>query len=373
MLGARYELGEILGAGGWATVFRAQDRVLGRAVAVKVFRTDLAEANERDRSQAEMRLLAGLSHPGLVTVFDAGTDVGEYGRSSSYLVMELIDGPTLAAIIKRGPIRPVDVARVGAQLANALAYTHAKGVIHRDIKPANILLLDPARSHSEHVVAKLSDFGIARMVDGTRMTMDGTTVGTANYLSPEQATGGDLDQSTDVYSLGLVLLECLTGQVAYPGSGVHAAAARLHQPLPIPNTVDADWAGVLTAMTAQEPGRRPTAKQAAADLARLSKANLASAESDTVLLDAVSTDRLGPLPGLRWAPEPGRTRHLRVERAGRTHAVRWALLVLAIAVLLTVAVIFAVTRSGGRSGPPHYPSVPGQLGVDLHRLQQSVQ
>jgi serine/threonine protein kinase len=235
----RYELGEVIGVGGMARVHRARDTQLDRDVAVKVFRTDLDD-EAQSRAQQEMQTLASLSHPGLVTVHDAGP---------GYLAMELVEGPTLAAA------RSVDLVRVGAEVADALAYVHSQGVVHRDVKPANILLSDGG--------AKLTDFGIARVLDGARHTSTGLTVGTAPFLAPEQVTGDPVTPATDVYALGLVLLECLTGRREYDGSPVEAALARLTRRPDVPDTLPDPWPGLLRAMTARMPSMRPTAAEVA--------------------------------------------------------------------------------------------------------------
>jgi serine/threonine protein kinase len=235
----RYELGDVIGVGGMARVHRARDTVLDRDVAVKVFRADLDDEAEA-RAQQEMQTLAKLSHPSLVEVHDAGP---------GYLVMELVEGPTLATATS------VDLLSVGAAVAEALAYVHAQGVVHRDVKPANILLPETG--------AKLTDFGIARVLDGARHTSTGLTVGTAPFLAPEQVTGDPVTPATDVYALGLVLLECLTGKREYDGPPVEAALARLTRRPHIPDTLAEPWPGLLAAMTSRMPSMRPTAAEVA--------------------------------------------------------------------------------------------------------------
>ncbi|MFL6159564.1 MAG: serine/threonine-protein kinase [Marmoricola sp.] len=251
----RYDLEHLVGSGGTADVYQASDRVLGRKVAVKVLRSTSTSDADRARFAAEARLLASLNHPGLVTVLDAGIHHG-----CPFLVMELIEGPTLGQLIADGgAIDQSRVSAAGVQLAGALAYAHARGVVHRDVKPGNILCTD------DSVV--LTDFGIARIVaDATHHTRTGETIGSPAYLSPEQVSGDPLTTAVDVYSLGLVLLEALTGQRAYAGSPIEAAVARLTAAPDIPISLGARWTRLLTAMTQLDPARRPTAADVVVEL-----------------------------------------------------------------------------------------------------------
>ncbi len=256
LLAGRYRLLDTVGVGGMAEVHRAEDTVLGRQVAVKVFRPGWDDTARR-RFEAEVRTLAGLSHPGLVPVHDAGT-----GGDTPFLVMRLLEGRTLSAEIADGPLPTRRVRRLGAELAEALAYVHAQGVVHRDVKPSNVLFDALDRPY-------LADFGLAHLPGATRLTRSDQMVGTAAYLAPEQVRGTDVDHPADIYALGLVLLECLTGHREYPGSEVEAAVARLHRSPAIPGHLPADLAGLLSAMTASDPERRPTAL----DCARALQAN----------------------------------------------------------------------------------------------------
>ncbi|WP_226762007.1 serine/threonine-protein kinase, partial [Arthrobacter sp. SO3] len=257
LLGGRYRLGEVIGRGGMASVYSAKDMNLGRDVALKLFAPQSADPDELRRQEAEIELLATLNHPSLVTLFDAGTDSRIAEEPRPFLTMELVDGQDLRARIRHSPLPLDEIAVIGAGVSDALAYVHSLGIIHRDIKPANILLV-PVRP-GEPLRPKLTDFGIARLVDGTRLTATGTMVGTAAYLSPEQSRGADLGPASDIYSLGLVLLECIKGDVEYPGSAVESAVARLHRAPAIPGSVPAEWAQLLRAMTALDPLDRPSA------------------------------------------------------------------------------------------------------------------
>ena len=257
----RYHLRGLLGRGGMADVYLAQDEVLGRPVAVKVFHSATDALGDPRRQRHEAELLAGLNHPGLVTVFDAGVDPNQ---QRAFLVMEIVRGATLGARLTTGPLPENEVRDVGACLADALGYVHGHGVVHRDVKPGNVLFTDAENGRR----VKLADFGIARLADSANLTDAGLVVGSARYLSPEQALGAAVGPPTDVYALGLVLLECLTGAPAYPGAGIAAAVARLYRDPEVPDHVDPALGRLLVAMTSREPALRPTAREVAANLSR---------------------------------------------------------------------------------------------------------
>src|SRR5947209_3957545 len=206
IVGGRYRLDAEIGAGGMAVVYRATDLKLDRVVAVKVFRSEVAAAVDPQRTTREGRLLAGMQHPAVVSALDASSGDGDV----TYLVMELVEGDDLKTLLKRGPLDPDLARRVLIDVTGALALLHGRGVVHRDVKPANILVVRDTERHRTGITAKLTDFGIAQAVDGTRITATDTILGTAAYLSPEQVRGEPVGPATDVYSAGLVLIECLT-------------------------------------------------------------------------------------------------------------------------------------------------------------------
>ncbi|MFD3571924.1 protein kinase [Streptomyces sp. NPDC058667] len=243
----RYRLDELLGRGGAADVYEALDMRLRRPVAVKVFRPE-GEAQAEERFTDEGRLLAQLQHPGLVTLYDSGQE--EDGRP--FLVMQLIRGTTLSRRIAVAPMTPAEVARIGCALASALAHVHAAGVVHRDVKPSNILLDETGAPH-------LTDFGISRLLDTTTHTATGVLLGTAAYMAPEQVRGRGVGPAADIYSLGLVLLESLKGELEYGGAPLEAAVARLHRPPVIPPGLPADLVELLEAMTDPDERSRPDA------------------------------------------------------------------------------------------------------------------
>lgn len=263
VLADRYRLGELIGRGGMAEVYRADDLKLARQVAVKLLLDGVGEEADRGRFITEAQTLAALSHVNLVTVLDAGFGTRSQQAAATapehdrpFLVMELVDGPTWRQLMVNGPM-PVDqLAPIAAQVADALSYVHSRGVVHRDVKPGNVLIGDDG-------VAKLADFGIARLIEQrTHHTRSGVTLGTAAYIAPEQVSGGTVDGAADVYALGLVLLEAATGERAYGGTPAEAALARLHRAPEIP-PLEAGWDDLLRTMTALDPGDRPSAADVA--------------------------------------------------------------------------------------------------------------
>ncbi|MEA2630901.1 MAG: eukaryotic-like serine/threonine-protein kinase, partial [Chloroflexota bacterium] len=250
-LGGRYRLVELLGSGGMATIYRASDTGLGRDVALKLLRPEyLRDPDFSSRFRQEAQSAASLSHPNVVTVYDYGED-----PSGPYIVMELVDGEDLATILRRsGPLPPRQVARIGAGVARALAAAHARGLVHRDVKPGNVLIGTDGR-------VKVVDFGIARAMAEAQVTLPGMTLGSVHYFSPEQARGEPATTASDIYSLGIVLYEMLTGVRPWEGdSAASVALARLTGPIPDPAAVrpsiPADLAAITRRALALDPNDR---------------------------------------------------------------------------------------------------------------------
>jgi tRNA A-37 threonylcarbamoyl transferase component Bud32 len=256
-IAGRYTLDRIIGSGAAAVVYEGHDVVADQTVAVKVYRQDGSVLTGIQQSR-EIEALANLRHEGLVTLYDGGTETCPDGRT--YLVTDLVDGPTLAERLKGGPLDVAIVRDLAVGLAEALAHVHSRGFIHRDIKPANILL-------DEGDQPRLADFGIARALDGTVATATGAIAGTAAYLAPEQARGEAVGSPADVYALGLVLLEALTGRREYPGTAVESATARLFRRPVVPGGLPWHFTPLLKSMTDPDPARRPTAADVAVALA----------------------------------------------------------------------------------------------------------
>lgn len=286
---SRYAITGTLGEGGTSVVYSASDQHLGREVAVKVFKQAIS-GEDSSRQQVEIDVLAALNHHAVVTLIDAGIAPDPDGIPHRYLVLEHVDGLDLRRHIETAPLTLRQIAEIGSDLAEALEYVHARGVIHRDLKPGNILIVSDDEN-SGRTGARLTDFGIALASGMERATMDGMTTGTAAYLSPEQARGDDLTGASDVYALGLVLLECYTRVLAFPGNPVQSALARLRDDPPIPDDLPEDWRMLLRAMTAREPAERPVGRELAEALRQLEIGESSKHRADPVVVPESALDR----------------------------------------------------------------------------------
>ncbi|MCW2830083.1 MAG: serine/threonine protein kinase, partial [Aeromicrobium sp.] len=304
MLGGRYRLDTLIGGGGMGEVWRAHDDVLNRSVAVKIIRPHLAEdANVRARLRVEAQLAGSLHHPGIVDVFDYGEDE-EDGRAVPYLVMPLIDGAPLSAVLAdRGTLSTGETMAVVAEVAAALQTAHDAGIVHRDLKPGNILVTPDAR-------VLLVDFGIAQASGGEPLTQTGALVGTADYLSPEQARGRPATFASDLYSLGVVAHVCLTGELPFHrDTDVATAMAHLHDDPPgLPDSAPAEVSSLVGRLLAKEPDDRPASATAVAlDAAPLATSVPTSPDSapmldgEPTMLDAAARPQAS-LPGIVQRP-----------------------------------------------------------------------
>ena len=339
-LGGRYLIEGLVGRGAVSEVYRAEDLWEGRPVAVKVLRAGAADAVRFDK---EVQLLRGLRHAHLVTLCDSGEH-----RGLPYLVLDLHDR-TVADAIAAGPL-PVDaVARVGREVASALAYVHAAGIVHRDVKPSNLLLAADGG-------ARLADLGAARLVDSARVTATGMTIGTPAYLAPEQVSGADVGPAADVYALGLVLIEAASGRRAFEGSHPELLAARVARRPVVPAEVPGSWRALVAAMTDLDPARRPSA---AAVVEQLDPHRLAAAGSETEVL-AVATAAAGVPQGEQTAVLPARPVESAAAEPGlasvalaegpvrtwlRTHRERAALW--AVVAVVTLGLLVGLASAGG--------------------------
>jgi serine/threonine-protein kinase len=306
-LAGRYELGDRLGSGGMSTVYKAKDLVLERTVAVKVLAEHLSDDQRFvERFRREALAVAKLIHPNIVQVYDTGVD-----DSRHFIVMEYVEGRSGAQVLQRqGPIDPDTAAEVGVQACAGLDYAHRRGIIHRDVKPGNLMIDGGAIGGGGDLTVKLTDFGIARAVAQTRITQVGSVVGTAAYLSPEQVRGEEATPATDVYALGVVLYQFLTGRLPYEGSTLAELAVRQQNERPLPpSTYNADvpetlGGAVLRALEGDPTRRYPSADELAGGLQRGLRGE------DMTLPDAVGgtpTSVLGSETATRHLDETGHT------------------------------------------------------------------
>jgi serine/threonine-protein kinase len=352
-LSNRYTLTERLAAGGMGEVWAATDTVLSRTVAVKLLHPALSQESDFvERFRAEARHTAALYHPNIAAVFDYGEDDG-----TAYLVMELVVGQPLSRIIaERAPLSAQETIAILIQAAAALDAAHEGGVVHRDVKPANILVTPDG-------TAKLTDFGISRAVDSVPLTRTGQVLGTAQYLSPEQALGQSATASSDVYALGVVGHEMLTGERPFDtGNVVSTALAHVNQPPPpLPDTVPVGVRDVITAALAKDPADRPASAAAMAyslgmpgaafaspaPFAPLAPARLAAAAITPVPTQAVSVaTRAMPTPSMP-TEAPGI-----LDRRSRRP---WLMLLGAAAAMLAVLAFFALSQGDGGNDSPTAP------------------
>src|SRR5687768_252764 len=269
-LGGRYELGQVLGRGGMAEVYLAMDTRLGRTVAVKTLRADLArDPTFQARFRREAQSAASLNHPAIVAVYDTGEDYID-NVSIPYIVMEYVDGSTLRELLHSGrKLLPERTLEMTIGILQALEYSHRAGIVHRDIKPANVML-------TRNGQVKVMDFGIARAMGDSGMTMTQTSavIGTAQYLSPEQARGEQVDARSDLYSTGCLLFELLTGRAPFVGdSPVAVAYQHVREEPPAPSSLDPDIppaadAITLKALAKDRAQRYQTAAEMRADVGR---------------------------------------------------------------------------------------------------------
>src|SRR5690348_5957763 len=249
VLGGRYVLDEQIGIGGYGEVWRATDTVLSRPVALKLLHQRHAEQAETvARFRSEARNAAALSHENIAQVYDYGEAAG---GQPPYLVMELVAGASLEDVLAGGPLDAARTMDIVAQAAAGLEAAHAAGMIHRDVKPGNLLL-------TQSGTIKITDFGIAHTVGSASVTASGELVGTPGYLAPERAVGDGAGPASDLYSLGIVAYECLTGGRPFSGTPLEVALAHRDRPLPpLPATVAADVTAFVMQLTSKDPGCRP--------------------------------------------------------------------------------------------------------------------
>jgi serine/threonine-protein kinase len=356
LLNGRYELGDTIGSGGMGHVHRATDTRLGRPVAVKILRVGGGEddATARARFKAEATLAGSLHHPGIAQVYDVGEDESSPERSP-FIVMQLIEGTPLSRLLaERGAIRPDGVAKIVAQVADALDTAHSAGIIHRDLKPSNIVVTPEGR-------AVLVDFGIAWSAGSEPLTQTGSIIGTAEYFSPEQAAGRPATARSDLYSLGIVAYHCVTGTSPFKReTAVATAMAQLTGDLPpMGDSVPPALRTLITSLTQKDPEDRPSSAAAVSALANSETspatqivapvtsampATAASPQPTSVQPAAAAAPPPPPVLPPPSLPPPSQAD----DRERRSS--RW-LVIAVVAVLLLLAVVFGVQALGGDDDP----------------------
>jgi len=337
LLAGRYVLDEPIGAGGYCEVWRATDTVLARQVAVKLLHPGYASHGEAlARFKAEARHAGALSHENIARVYD----YGEPADGQSYLVMELVDGPSLADVLARGRLGVRPTMDTVAQVAAGLQAAHTAGLIHRDIKPANILFTSGGS-------VRITDFGIAHAVGSTPVTSTGMVMGTPGYIAPERVSGAQAGTASDLYALGIVAYECLAGSQPFAGGALDVAIAHRDRPLPpLPVSVPAEVAAFVMTLTAKDPAWRPASAGEAADQAGRLRDDLLSQEHRARAVPSVTL--AGPPPTIAddVRSRPRRRRPLAVA----------ALALAALTCLVLISVTGFASGSHPAGSPSHAPS-----------------
>lgn len=364
-IAGRYELGDRLGSGGMATVYLARDLLLDRDVAIKVLDERYAQDPAFvERFRREASAAAALAHPNIVTVYDRGQVEGTY-----YIVMEYIAGPDLKEVIRdRAPLPPDEAADYARQILAALGAAHRRGIVHRDVKPQNVMVGEDGR-------LKVTDFGIARAGAETGMTEAGSVIGTAQYLSPEQAKGDDVTPASDCYAVGIVLYEMLTGRVPFDGERpVTVAMKQLNEP-PVPprvfeRSIPQPIEDVVLRSLAKRPRDRFESAEAMADALRQAVAGeytgataVIAPATEATLVQPQATEATRVAPAARRTPPPPAD-----EPPVRR---RWPLWLAAVLVLILAGVAAGLLLRGGGGGDTvTVPDVTGeQIGDAVRELQ----
>ncbi|HXP36480.1 MAG TPA: protein kinase [Solirubrobacteraceae bacterium] len=360
LLGGRYRLDAQIGRGGMSTVYRAFDTVLERPVAIKLMHREIAsDSDQLERFRREARSVARLNHPHIVTVIDAGEEPSEDslepGVGTPYIVLEYVEGETLKQLIRaEGPLEITEAIAYAIEIARALGAAHERQIVHRDVKPQNVLI-------GEEGGAKITDFGIARTLTEEGLTVAGRVLGTTDYVSPEQALGQSVTGQSDLYSLGIVLYEMLTGQVPFTGETPVAVAMR-HVREQVPDVqalrpeVSAATASVVERAVAKDLDYRY--HDAGAMIADLEEV-LAIEASRSGQATGEVTSVLRTLPGDAQRRLPWRMRH----------PARWAASLALLAAIVAIAIVAASLQTHSGTGTP--PNVHSSAGLQAVALSQT--
>jgi eukaryotic-like serine/threonine-protein kinase len=365
LVGGRYELGDLIGYGGMAEVHRGRDVRLGRDVAIKVLRADLArDPSFLNRFRREAQSAAGLNHPSIVSVYDTGEDVGAGGTTQPYIVMEYVAGRTLRDILKtEGRLPARRAMEIAADVSAALDFSHRAGLIHRDVKPANVMITQTG-------AVKVMDFGIARAVadNSATVTQTANVIGTAQYLSPEQARGEQVDARSDVYSTGCLLYELVTGVPPFQGDSPVAVAyqhVRENPAMPssrVPGLPRALDSIVMKALAKNPQNRYQSAAEMRSDLQRALANQPVSAEA--VMTDAERTQFIARTP-----PPPAVLPNRDLDDADhdreRRNAIIWVAIVVALLLVVGIGAL-VIWRMGSNGSDTKKVAVPNLVGLSVH-------
>ncbi|RKN14010.1 Stk1 family PASTA domain-containing Ser/Thr kinase [Micromonospora musae] len=376
LLGGRYQVGELLGYGGMAEVHRGRDLRLGRDVAIKMLRTDLArDATFQMRFRREAQNAASLNHPAIVAVYDTGEETAPTGETLPFIVMEFVNGRTLKEVLAaEGRLQPRRALEICADVCAALEFSHRHGIIHRDIKPGNVMLTQTGQ-------VKVMDFGIARALasGATTMTQTSAVIGTAQYLSPEQARGEAVDARSDVYAAGCVLFELLCGHPPFVGdSPVSVAYQHVREAPPTPSDINPDVnpavdAIVLKALSKNPLNRYQSAAEMRADLLRAAAGRPVLAtpvmrEQETMPMAPAA----GGYPAGGGAAPPTRQIPARVGDPRRRRASSWLIaLFSAVGVLAVIALVAALLMNGKEEDLRRVPSLTGMTQQEAFQAVQN--
>ena len=407
MISERYELGDRLGSGGMSTVYGATDRVLERTVAVKILAEHLSDDEKFvARFRREALAVARLIHPNIVQVYDTGVDSGRH-----YIVMEYVEGRSIAQLLqRRGRLGSEVAVQVGIQACAGLEYAHRQGIIHRDVKPGNLMVTGgpagrPSTQQGSHdpptdeMTVKLTDFGIARAAEQTRLTQVGSVVGTAAYLAPEQARGDEATPAADVYALGVVIYQMLTARLPWEGSSLAELATRRESESPlaptsyddtVPETLstavlralEGDAADRYTsakelsqALRAGLAGREPPASSDEAPTRALAAGGARTAATRAMdspdIATPVSPQRSYPAPVRRTpAPAPVAVRSERPAGGSRFLRAMGVLFLIGVLAAIIAAVVLFVTDAG--QGTDIGNAISGEIDEQIEKLKDLV-
>jgi eukaryotic-like serine/threonine-protein kinase len=369
----RYELNHLIARGGMAEVYRAHDRLLDRPVALKVLFPELSvDRSFVERFRREAQAAANLSHPNIVPVFDWGEDTGTY-----FIVMEFIDGRPLSSILKTaGPLSAERTADISAHVAAALGFAHRHGVVHRDVKPGNVLITDDGQ-------VKVTDFGIARAINTEEsLTQTGAVMGTATYFSPEQAEGIGVDARSDIYSLGVVMFEMVTGRPPFLGdTPVAVASKHVRDSAPTPRSINPSipptFEAIILKSMAKDPSHRyGTSEELRADLLRYNEGRSVLAMNDATAMQAAvgATQAIGAVGGMNATQAIGVQTgdHPTDEEPHRNRTRTYVIVLLVLLALLAVVGVLLARQLGYLGGATSF-SLPNVVGQPMAQATTTLQ